>query len=173
MESYDVMMLNRDEKIKQLDNFMRSKKFGIDTWMTIQLFKNNTHYILTTLKLYGVLIKRLDEGNIPNTLGPRDKVVVKQFIILDVIMKLEILIESTLVLIHALSKDRNSVPKFMTYYDTNIIRIAIDKIKNRKYNMEKILGLLKISQLPFLLREERKYLSSDYYFPLKACLVSI
>jgi len=155
-------MLNKEEKIAQFDDFMRSKKFGIDTWMTLQLFKNNTHYILTTLKLYGVLIKRLDEGNIPNNLGPRDKVVVKQFIILDVIMKLEILVESTLVLIQALSKDRNSVPKFMTYYDTDIIRIAIDKIKNRRYNMEKILGLLKISQIPFLSREERKYLSSDY-----------
>ena len=155
-------MLNREQKIEQFDSFMRSKEFGIDTWMTIHLFKNNTHYILNTLKLYGVLIKRLDEGNIANTLIPRDKVIVKQFIILDVIMKLEILIESTLVLIHALSKDRNSVPKLMTYYDTDIIRIAIEKIKNRRYNMERILSLLKISQIPFLSKEERKYLAFDY-----------
>jgi len=155
-------MLNREEKIKKFDKFIRSKEFGIDTWMTIHLFKNNCRYVLTTLKLYGILIKRLDEGNIPNTLSSMDKVVVKQFILLDVIMKLEILIESTFVLIHALSKDRNSVPRLMVYYDMNLIGTVIDKIKNRKLNMEKTIGLLKISRLPLLSNEEKKYLVNDY-----------
>jgi len=161
-------VLSREEKVTNFDSFIKSKKFGIDTWMTIQLFKNNTHYILTTVELYGILIKRLDEGNIPNTFSSRNKVVVKQFILLDVIMKLEILIECILVLIHCLSKDRIKLPKVMVYYDTNLIRTSINKIRDRKYNMEKILGLLKVSNLPLLSREERKYLACDYSEFIKA-----
>jgi hypothetical protein len=155
-------MLSREEKIKNFDNFLRSKKFGIDTLMTIYLFRNNTQYILSTLKLYQSLITQSDDGYISNNISQMDKVVVKQFILLDVIMKLEILIESTLILIHSLSKDYSSIPKFMVYYDMNLIRTVIHKIENREYNMEKILGLMNISRLPLLTKEEKKFLVNDY-----------
>ena len=96
----------------------------------------NLTHILTTLQLYGVLIKRLNDGKIDFTADSMTRTIINQFIYLDIISKLEILIESSLVLIHALSHNYNQVASLMLYYDTNLINTVINKINNRRYNLK-------------------------------------
>jgi hypothetical protein len=114
------------------------------------------------LQLYGVLIKRLNDGKIDFTADSMTRTIINQFIYLDVISKLEILIESSLVLIHALSHNYNQVASLMLYYDTNLINTVINKINNRRYNLKKVFGLPNISKLSILSKEERKYLVNEY-----------
>ena len=148
-------MLTRDQKIQNANSFIR-KSFGIDTYETINRFNINTHYSFLSIRLYGILIKRLDKGDIPNNLSKQDLLCVKQNIILDVIMKTEILIESTLVLFHTLSTGYYpSVPMNMAYYDFKLIHPIIEKIKKKKYNMLKILGLPNLKTLPISISEKK------------------
>jgi hypothetical protein len=154
-------MLTIGEKRNGYQSFIRSDKFGTNTWTTIQLFQLNRHNILLTVHLYGVLIKRLDEGDIPHNLPKAEVVRVKQHIFLDIIMKIEILIESTLVLAHSLSSGYHTVAHNMTFYDFRLLHSVIENIRRRKYDIRKILGLPDLSTLA-LNAEEKSYLEKDF-----------
>ena len=94
-----VAMLQRDQKLKQFESFINSKNFGADTWRTLHLLAHNISHSINTLELYFVAIKRLNEGDIKMSNATKfDQLRVVQHVYLDMIMKLEILIESTLVL---------------------------------------------------------------------------
>jgi hypothetical protein len=53
-------------------SFVNSNKFGIDTWITIYHFALNTHNILLTIELYGVLIEKLDKDNLLTNYNTED-----------------------------------------------------------------------------------------------------
>lgn len=90
-------MLTRKDKIDNFQSFIKSKNFGIDTYKTIYLFNQNALFSVQTVNLYGLLLKKLDK-DIPNSFSDNQLVRIKQMVILDVLMKMEILIESTLAL---------------------------------------------------------------------------
>ena len=130
-------------------SFVGSEKFGMDTWTTLYHFGLNTQNIILTIELYGVLIEKLDTDNLLTNYNIDDMVRIKQHIILDVIMKTQILIESTFVLIHCLSKGYRTLARNMTYYDMNLVDSIIKeirknkKLKNYKIQYEKGLGFAK------------------------------
>lgn len=145
-------------------SFIKSNKFGEDTWRTLHLFGYNITLSINTIELYLVLIKRLDEGDIDISSIPKDNQIrIRQHIYLDMIMKVEILIESTIVLIAALSKGYRYVPTNMTNYEINFVYETVKKIrkKSKDLNMRVILGLPNPSKLP-LNRQERRLLLDLY-----------
>ena len=89
-------MLTREDKIENFHSFIESEHFGIDTYKTIYLFNQNAHYSALTIDLYRDLIKRLDEKEPLANFTNDDLVRVNQTIMLDVLMKMQILIESAL-----------------------------------------------------------------------------
>ena len=84
-------------------SFINSSKFGIDAWTTIFNFSLNSHNIILTIELYSTLIERLEKGELLTNNNRQDIIRIQQQIVLDAILKIQILIESTLVLIHSLS----------------------------------------------------------------------
>ena len=148
-------------------SFINGKKFGIDTWTTIYHFGLNVLNIISSIELYGILIEKLDKNNLVSTHNAEDIIRIKQQIVLDVIMKTQILIESTLVLIHSLSTGYHAVARNMTYYDMGLVNSIIKEIgknkqlKNYKYNMRKILGLPNLKYLSLSLKE-KKFLNEDF-----------
>lgn len=76
-------------------------------------------------------------------------------------MKIEILIESTLVLVHSLSSGYYTVAQDMTFYDFKLLYSIIEKIRDKDYNMRRILGLPDLSTLS-LSPEEKSYLKRDF-----------
>jgi len=107
-------MLTRQYKIDHALDFINSPNFGNDTFKTINLFNLNLHYALLSIDLNGIVRKKLDDGDIQSTLSGDDLLKVKQTMTLDVIMKIEILIERTLILIDPLSRGYKYVPQMMT-----------------------------------------------------------
>jgi hypothetical protein len=154
-------MLTLEEKNRQFMSFIKSEKFGLDTWTTLVLLNQNSHNILLTIQLYGIIVKRLDDGDIPNNFRSIDSVRIKQHIYMDVIMKIQILIETLLVLIHALSKNYSKVSQILTFYDTKLVRSIIEKIRTKKYNIRKVLGLPKLGKLP-LNDEQNRFMLLEY-----------
>ena len=148
-------------------SFIGSEKFGMDAWTTLYHFGLNTQNIILTIELYGVLIEKLDTDNLLANHNIDDMVRIKQHIVLDVIMKTQILIESTLVLIHCLSTGYRTLARNMTYYDMNLVDSIINeirknkKMKNYKYNMRKVLGLPNLKLLD-LSSNEKKFLNQDF-----------
>jgi hypothetical protein len=147
--------------------FINSNKFGIHTWTTIFNFGINTHDIILTIQLYSTLFERLDKGDLLTNNNQQEISRIKQQFVLDAILKLEILIESTLVLVHSLSIEYHTVAKNMTYYDSALVESIIreisinKKIRNYKYNMRRVLGLPNLKHLS-LSTKEKELLNSDF-----------
>lgn len=154
-------MLTREEKIKNAQTYIGSEKFGIDTFKTLYLFNTNVQYALLGIKLNGILQTKLDDKGITHNLTDDELLRVKHTMILDVIMKIEIIIESTLILLDALSRDYKHVPQMMTRYNFNLLPKIIKKIRKGDYNLRKILALPDIGSLP-ISAEERRFLGNLY-----------
>jgi hypothetical protein len=147
--------------------FINSNKFGPDAWITIKLFAQNVHDNISAIELYGILIEKVDGDNLLSNYNARDALRIKQQIVLDVILKTQILIESTLVLIHSLSEGYKRVASNMTFYDKNLVNNVIKdlgknkKLKNYNHNLRKVLGLPNLKFLN-LTCEERDFLRMDF-----------
>ena len=119
---------------------------------------------ITTIELYGVLLlQKLDGGAFNDVLLTTALMTqIKQHIALDMILKTETIIESFLVFIHHLSQRYKGLAEAMTYYDQNLVRTVITKVRKKQdLNMRRALGLPNISDLP-LDKEERKVLACVY-----------
>ena len=162
-------MSTEERKRKALD-FISSSKFGIDTFRTIFLFRLNANTIISTVELYGHLIDKLETYGLLIDPDKIEIIRIKQQITLDSIMKIEILIESLLVLVHSLSREYRYVAPLMTYYDNNLIKAIIQRNKKKRYSGQKILGLPIIDRLP-LNREEKKFLFRDYSHAIHSSLI--
>lgn len=86
---------------------------------------------------------------------------VKQHIMLDIIIKVMILIETTLVLVDALSTGYQVVAKRLTYYSFSAIYETMKNIRTGQYNFRKVLGFPSVDKLP-LSKEEQKYLANNF-----------
>ena len=90
--------------------------------------------MILTIELYGNLIEEVDKGNLLTTDNPEDIIRIQQHIVLDTISKIQILIESTLVLVHSLSIGYHTAAKNMTYYDYNLLDTIISEIRKNKHD---------------------------------------
>jgi hypothetical protein len=120
----------------------------------MKLFEPNVYNICSTIEFYILLLKQLDQGGIPNNFDQYQLLQIKQHMVLDIIMKVEIMIESILVLADALSVSYHKVPRNLTHYDSMLLYSIMIKIQKDQYNMRKILGLPNIKTLD-LTKEER------------------
>lgn len=153
-------MLNPEEKKKQWELFKNSDKFGHSTYFVLGIFQLNTKIILNTIRVYDILATKLEE-KINFEMSQKGILGIKHQITLDLVGKLMSLIESTLMLFHAVSKGYSEIPTIITYYPTSMLDQVIDDFIEKKYNMRKILGLAELEKLN-LDNDERKILSICY-----------
>ena len=158
-------MITLAEKKERAYSFV-CEDFGILNYRTIFLFNQNSQNIISTIIHYGNLIEKVDE------MMAGDVIRIKQQIILDAIIKTEILIEGLLVLIHQLSENYNTIAKGMAYYENRLVSQIIENFESGKYCIQKILGLPNISQLP-LEEKEKEFLTIDFSYGTSLFVESI
>ena len=154
------MTLSPQEKKAKCDSFVNSEKFGMATYATLHLFKTNINYAFITTKIYWGVIDKIDQYLGPDT-SKQMRLRYQQQIALDIIIKTQTLIESTLVLVEALSQGYNKVPNLITKYSSNLVRDITKKISERSYDMGKILAFADIDSLP-LNDKEKQHLEKSY-----------
>jgi acetone carboxylase gamma subunit len=148
-------------------SFIEGSDFGIETWIVIHNFHRNVQRIITSIELYGILIEKVDTDKLLAGFSDKDAAAIKQQIILDAILKLQILIECTLVLTRSLSRGYRNFAENMTYYDAPSVRDIVTevrrkrKLKNYTYNMRRVLGLPAIHNLTLTV-EEKKFINKDF-----------
>lgn len=122
-------MLSLQDKEQQWESFRDSPKFGRHTWITTQLFDINARHLIETVGFYLTLASKKQDRRLTLFLeedgnnGTRS-----QYIVLDAIAKIQTLIETTLVLIEAISHGYSSIAKTMAYYDQRLPCQTLEKI---------------------------------------------
>jgi hypothetical protein len=157
-------MLTEAERKAKCKSYIESNKFGLDTWITIHALDENVRNMIMTITLYSELMKKLDDGLFSNKFSPMQMLRIKQHIVLDMILKTEINMESSLIFIYQLSKGSRgyrALPKTMSRYDTNLIKIVKIKVWDKDFTLRTSLRLPLISHL-HLEKEEAKVLESVY-----------
>lgn len=157
-------MLSEAERKAKCKSFIESSKFGLDTWITIHALDENVKNMIMTITVYRKLIKKLDEGLFSNEFPPAQMLRIKQHIVLDMILKTEIIIESSLIFTYQLAKGSRgyrALPKTMSRYDTNLIKIVKIKVWKRGFPLRTALRLPLISHL-HIERDEAKVLETIY-----------
>jgi hypothetical protein len=153
-------MLTEKERKAQCEAFIKSNKFGLDTWVTIRAFDENVKNMILTINLYDKLIKKIDDGLFSDEFPPAQILRIKQHIVLDMILKTEIIIESSLIFIYQLSKGSKgyrALPKTMSRYNNELVNVVMKKVWKRNFPIKTGLGLPLISHL-HLEKEEAKVL---------------
>jgi hypothetical protein len=157
-------MLTEKERKAQCEAFIKSNKFGLDTWVTIRALDENVKNMIHTINLYGMLIEELDTGLFADEFPAEKMLRIEQHIVLDMILKAEIIVESSLIFIYQLSKGSKhyrALPKTMSRYDNELVKIVMKKVWQKGFPMQTALGLPLISHL-HLEKDEAKLLFSLY-----------
>lgn len=139
-------------------NFI-NKNIGIDAWVTLSCFQINS---LTTIKQIEMSEQFWNISNINSNELSQDEIRIYQQFMLDIISKIEIIIESLLVLIHELSKGYDNLSIKMTYYRPEILQDIIKEMFiNNNYNKNRAFAIPTFTGLS-LENEERTFLENDY-----------
>ncbi|CUR51800.1 protein of unknown function [Nitrosotalea devaniterrae] len=149
------------DKLLKWNNFKQSAQFGNDTYLSLIVYGRNLYSVINTIEAYFIMLEGLENNTIKLKCDQKNLLQVKQHISLDILFHIMIVIETTVVLCHALSKNYVEVPQTMTYYRTNLVDEIFKNIKNKKYDLEKILGLPKLQYLNLSV-DEQNILQSCY-----------
>jgi hypothetical protein len=155
------MSFSLSERRQKWQSFMDSQEFGKHTWNTLHLLNSNSYLIKKTIRIYLKLIEGSHIESISDNIEGIHLLRIKQHIVLDCIAKLQSVIETTLVLIHALSDAYGTIAEFMSFYDLRLPKQIVEKIRKNDYNMRKVLGLIDIGELG-LSNDQRKLLGKIY-----------
>lgn len=161
-------MLTESEKLAQRDTFVKST-FGLGTFHTLFMFKQNSLGILSTVGFIGNLIEKINDKNtFPTKLNDEQLIQIKQYLVVDIISKLLTIIEGLLVLIHSLSIDYDTTTKNMIKYPQGLVWDIIHDLNQDKYDFEKIMALPPVDDLP--LTNEEKNGVKNFYQKSNSCV---
>lgn len=154
-------MLSEKEKLAQRDEYVNSV-FGKDTFHTLFTFRHNSLGFLSTVGFIGNLIEKIDDKKIfPTKLSDSELIEIKQYLTIEVISKIIVIIEGLFVLTHSLSIDYKTTTNNMINYSNKLIWQIIDNFKQKKYDYEKIFALPLMDELP-LTNDEKISLMEIY-----------
>jgi hypothetical protein len=141
--------LNRAEKEKNWKAYRDSERYTTSTYIVILTVSRNITRMTHLAELYSFILNRLDSGSIKHAFSESEVVEIKQMIVVDILSKIMISIESLLAFCDSFSHYRpyKSLPKRMVRYDLQTIKNFILKIENDKVNLWKTIGLPNISAL--------------------------
>lgn len=148
-------MLTEAEKLSKRDDFIKSEKFGSSVYLILMTFRLNVRGILSTIRVYGDLIEKLDDKSfIKHTMSDDEVIKIKQYVMLNVISWLMSLIESLFVLTHSLSSSYLEVNENMTHYRNSLFWDIRRNIQSRKYDLQKVLALPDVTTLNLTIDEQ-------------------
>jgi hypothetical protein len=122
-------MMTPDQRRANCESYIDSDEFGRDTWVTLTVFNENVNNVIVMMRLYHDLLRYLDQGFLPANLPQQPMLRIKQHIVLDLILKAQIIVESSLVFLYELSKRYHGLSRRMARYTldhvNNVVLSAI------------------------------------------------
>jgi len=160
--SVSSYLVDMDPQEKRLRNrrFIASSNFTEATFTLLALFNRNAQNLLNTIVLEGVLLDRIEKGEIEHGLPDDVLLETKHFIMIDCLAKIMMLIEGFFALCEAISnpnKGYRSIPKSMAYYKASDIDSFIERFKREEVSVWELVRFPEISKLN-LNHEEANFL---------------
>lgn len=150
-----------EEKERKALDFI-SSEFTWASYTSLQMFLFNVQIMISVIKLEGIMLKKLEDGEIKHTMSKEELLKIKHFILLDSLAKIMMIIEGLLVLCSVLS-DRSAtkrdIPYRMMRYTQQQIDAFIERFKRDKISLWRIAGFPELKKLQRncgLTRDERK-----------------
>lgn len=154
--------MNVEEKRKFYKDFIRSEMFTSATYGVLIVFRDNIARMINLIELHGILLKRIESGDIKHNFPEKELTKIKQLILVDSLSKTMILIESLLNLLNCLAKFAyKEIPRKMIRYKLNRILGFIERFQKNKISIWKVAGFPKIEFLKNncgLTKEEGKFI---------------
>jgi len=142
--------MNIQEKRERSRQFIASSEFTVATHTVLALFNKNAQNLLNAVSLEGVLLDRIEKGEIDTGLPPDVLIETKSFVLLDGLAKIMMLAEGFFALCDAMSnpaKGYKSLPTTMARYDTREVNDFIRRFKDKKIDVWNLFRFPKISEL--------------------------
>lgn len=131
-----------EEKERKALDFI-SSEFTWASYTSLQMFLFNVQIMISVIKLEGIMLKKLEDGEIKHTMSKEELLKIKHFILLDSLAKIMMIIEGLLVLCSVLS-DRSAtkrdIPYRMMRYTQQQIDAFIERFKRDKISLWRIAG---------------------------------
>jgi hypothetical protein len=162
------VIMTPEERRANCMSFIQSDKFGGDTWLTLTVFNKNIIDVESTMYVYYSLLKKLDEEFLAKLMDKQIKVPdqdilrTKQLIATDIILKAEIIVESSLVFIYELSNGYSELPKRMARYALEFVQNKVmKKVWEKDFYLQRGLGVPSIANMQ--LEEHEEALLQAFY----------
>ena len=142
--------MNIQEKKERSRQFIASSEFTVATHTVLALFNRNAQNLLNAVTLEGILLDRIEKGEIDTGLAPDVLAETKSFVLLDGLAKIMMLTEGFFALCEALSnpkKGYKSLPETMARYDMREINDFIRRFKGKEIDVWNLFRFPKISEL--------------------------
>ena len=142
--------MNIQEKMEKSRQFIASPDFTVATHTVLSLFNRNAQNLLHAVILEGVLLDKIEKGEIDTGLSPDILAETKSFVLLDGLAKIMMLIEGFFALCGTLSepaKGHKSLPKTMAYYDMREVNDFTKRFKEQKIDIWRLFRFPEISEL--------------------------
>jgi hypothetical protein len=147
---FQAKTMNIQEKKERSRQFIASSEFTVATHTVLALFNRNAQNLLNTVTLEGILLDRIEKGEIDTGLAPDVLAETKSFVLLDGLAKIMMLTEGFFALCEALSnpkKGYKSLPETMARYDMREINDFIRRFKGKEIDVWNLFRFPKISEL--------------------------
>jgi len=157
----ELIDLTSELELKQAKatEFIRSKEFGIATWSTLFIVQRAVYTMANAIKAESLLARQLETFSsvLPEQLSEREEL--RDFLQLDVISKVMMLIETISALSDALLANMYEVPMRMTFYRPGTVSRLLYELNesNGRAHVAKILALPDPSSLPVGDREKTAF----------------
>jgi hypothetical protein len=130
-----------EEKQEVFSRFVSSENFSESTLLVILAVKQNTNRMANLIKFYKICLDRLAKGDFPNNAPEQELLCIKQMLLVEMISKVMINLESFFVLCDCLSKRQyNRIPKKMIMYKQITIDNFIRSLEKKNVIIAKLAG---------------------------------
>jgi hypothetical protein len=152
-----------EQRRAECKNFIGSDKFGWDTWLTLTVFIENVRNVESTMSIYSHLLEKLNKDEVflakltdqQIKVPDQEMLRIKQHIVLDMILKAEIVAESSLVFIHELSNGYAGLSKRMARYPLEFAKNQVfRKVREMDFSLLRALGVPSIANMQLEEHEE-------------------
>lgn len=141
-----------EERRANCEEFINSPAFGRDTWITITAFNENVNNTIVTMHLCNDLLRYLDQGFLPSQFQQQQQMLrIKQHIVLDLILKAQTIVESSLVFLYELSDQYRGLSRRMARYTldhvNNVVLRAIWEKDDLDFRMLRAMGVPSVANM--------------------------
>lgn len=170
-----------EEKKENATGFI-SNEFTWASYTSLQMFDNNVRIMLSVIELEGIMLRKVENGEIKHEMSKEQLLRIKHFILLDMLAKMMMVIEGLIVMCSVLSgygATKKHLSNRMIRYQQNQIDSFIKRFQEGRVSIWRIAGFPELRNLQRnckLTNDERKSiwnLLSDSCLVLKETLNSI